>query len=245
MNGAQRSGRADVAGGGGGVCGRWRGRGRRRFARRWWRDLLRRATPLEAKYLLKLMLGDMRIGVKQSLVEEAIAVAAGGGSWRAVRHAVMLEADLGAAALRAFAGTLDEARMRLFHPLGFMLACPVETPEEAMERFTAKPPKRRGGEEAKADVEVKDVMRGGCGGGRVGGGCGEPEAATSGTSQTWRTAGGVQAFLEDKYDGMRAQVHCGDAAQPGRVAIYSRNREDITRELSGAGGGVRRRARSR
>jgi DNA ligase-1 len=38
----------------------------------------------------------------------------------------------------------------------------------------------------------------------------------------------VLAFLEDKYDGMRAQVHCGDALQPGRVAIYSRNREDIT-----------------
>ena len=37
---------------------------------------LRRASPLEAKYLLKLMSGDMRIGVKQSLVEEAIAVAA-------------------------------------------------------------------------------------------------------------------------------------------------------------------------
>jgi DNA ligase-1 len=35
-------------------------------------------------------------------------------------------------------------------------------------------------------------------------------------------------FLEDKYDGMRAQVHCGDAGQPGRVAIYSRNREDVT-----------------
>ncbi len=38
----------------------------------------------------------------------------------------------------------------------------------------------------------------------------------------------VQAFLEDKYDGMRAQLHCGDPTQPGRVAIYSRNREDIT-----------------
>jgi DNA ligase-1 len=38
----------------------------------------------------------------------------------------------------------------------------------------------------------------------------------------------VKAFLEDKYDGMRAQVHCGDAGQPGRVAIYSRNREDVT-----------------
>ena len=32
--------------------------------------------------------------------------------------------------------------MRLFHPLGFMLASPVETPEEAVERFTAKPAKK-------------------------------------------------------------------------------------------------------
>jgi DNA ligase 1 len=38
----------------------------------------------------------------------------------------------------------------------------------------------------------------------------------------------VEAFVEDKYDGMRAQVHCGDVEQPGRVAVYSRNREDIT-----------------
>src|SRR5246127_3201137 len=89
--------------------------------------LLRRATPLEAKYLLKLMLGDMRIGVKQSLVEEAIAAAAG-VPVADVRHAVMMEADLGAAVRRAFAGTLREARMRLFHPLGFMLASPVDSP---------------------------------------------------------------------------------------------------------------------
>ena len=75
--------------------------------------LLRRATPLEAKYLLKLMLGDMRIGVKQSLVEEAIAEAAG-AEVAAVRHAVMLEADLSRAVERAFAGTLAEARMRSF-----------------------------------------------------------------------------------------------------------------------------------
>jgi DNA ligase-1 len=152
--------------------------------------LLRRSTPLEAKYLLKLMSGDMRIGVKQSLVEEAIAVAASEPmsenpghpvSVAAVRHAVMLEADLAVAVRRAFAGTLDEARMRLFHPLGFMLASPVDSPEEAVERFAGK-----------------------------------QGAAT------------VEAFLEDKYDGMRAQVHCGDAEQPGRVVIYSRNRDDVT-----------------
>ena len=145
--------------------------------------LLRRASPLEAKYLLKLMLGDMRIGVKQSLVEEAIAVAAS-VPVEEVRHAVMLEADLASAVKRAFAGTLAEARMRLFHPLGFMLASPVASPEEAVERFTEK---------------------------------GDESVGVS-----------VEAFLEDKYDGMRAQVHCGDPEQAGRVAIYSRNREDVT-----------------
>jgi DNA ligase-1 len=158
--------------------------------------LLRRATPLEAKYLLKLMLGDMRIGVKQSLIEEAIAVAAG-AEVVAVRHAVMLEADLSRAVERAFVGSLDEARMRLFHPLGFMLASPVETPEEAVERFTEK------------------VVAG-------------KKAGPSPAAQDDKSVVGVPAFLEDKYDGMRAQVHCGDRSQPGRVAIYSRNREDIT-----------------
>jgi ATP-dependent DNA ligase len=38
-------------------------------------DLLQRATPLEAKYLIKIILGDMRTGIQVSLVEEAIAAA--------------------------------------------------------------------------------------------------------------------------------------------------------------------------
>jgi DNA ligase-1 len=206
--------------------------------------MLRRATPLEAKYLLKLMLGDMRIGVKQSLVEEAIAVAAE-APVESVRRAVMLEADLAGAVKRAFAGTLEEARMRLFHPLGFMLASPVETPEAAAERFTEKPMKvvvkEKASRKKKADTEDFDSLE-------------EPEATSLsfnslGTGSSIRTArlaqddnllqsGGrsiseaqrhvIEAFLEDKYDGMRAQVHCGDAQQPGRVAIYSRNREDVT-----------------
>ena len=183
--------------------------------------LLRRATPLEVKYLLKLMLGDMRIGVKQSLVEEAIAEAAA-AEVAAVRHAVMLEADLSRAVERAFAGTLAEARMRLFHPLGFMLASPVETPEEAVERFTAKPekpepkPKRRG--KKAADVLAEDSAEEGLAEDV------EAEAAQSGESGD----SAVHALIEDKYDGIRAQVHCGDPEQRGRVAIYSRNREEIT-----------------
>jgi DNA ligase-1 len=183
-------------------------------------ELLRRASALEAKYLLKLMLGDMRIGVKQSLVEEAIAVAAG-ADVEAVRHAVMLEADLGAAAERAFAGTLGEARMRLFHPLGFMLASPVETPEEAVERFTAKPAREVEGKKtrrrkAESALEDEDPARE------------EGSIPTSGEELPDMGHPEVLAFLEDKYDGMRAQVHCGAADLAGRVAIYSRNREDIT-----------------
>jgi DNA ligase-1 len=231
--------------------------------------MLRRATPLEAKYLLKLMLGDMRIGVKQSLVEEAIAVAAG-ASVEAVRRAVMLEADLADAVRRAFAGTLDAARMRLFHPLGFMLASPVETPEEAVERFTEKPAKvvvaKKPGrrkkdatdEQLSADVEADGgemhiasdkqgrlpheawhivQQKEGRVAPAVAGASPMPvnddqkleaEADIEGEQALQSATHAVQAFLEDKYDGMRAQVHCGDAEQPGRVAIYSRNREDVT-----------------
>src|SRR6185312_6587278 len=190
--------------------------------------LLRRATPLEVKYLLKVMLGDMRIGVKQSLVEEAIAVAAG-ADVSAVRHAVMLEADLARAVERAFAGTLGEARMTLFHPLGFMLASPVDTPEEAVARFTEPPPKVVAPKVKKArkkkaspeDVVAVDAAEEGLAEDV------ETEAALD-SPLSAEAAVPVLAFLEDKYDGMRAQVHCGDPLQPGRVAIYSRNREDIT-----------------
>jgi DNA ligase-1 len=232
--------------------------------------MLRRATPLEAKYLLKLMLGDMRIGVKQSLVEEAIAVAAE-APVEVVRHAVMLEADLASAVRRAFTGTLPEARMRLFHPLGFMLASPVETPEEAVERFTEKPPKAgaskkiakekrpKRGEKAQQslrralerhperETEVSVAVEAKSEGRGVASvqqadvdaeefpdapaldviGAGDPENEGQRSIAVFHVRE-VEAFLEDKYDGMRAQVHCGDAGQPGRVAIYSRNREDVT-----------------
>src|SRR5580658_781667 len=160
--------------------------------------LLRRATPLEAKFLLKLMLGDMRIGVKQSLVEEAIAEATG-AEVAAVRHAVMLEADLSRAVERAFANTLSEARMTHFHPLGFMLASPVETPEEAFERFTAKPEKlakpksksRRGNKDA-SELLPEDAAEEGL--------AEDVEAKAGPIAESCQR--GVHALIEDKYDGI-------------------------------------------
>jgi DNA ligase-1 len=99
------------------------------------RDLLSLATPLEAKYLVKIMTGDLRIGLKESLVEEAIAKAYS-GTTAAVQRANMLLGDIGETVRHAAAGRLGEARMRLFHPLGFMLASPVESTEEGLSYFS-------------------------------------------------------------------------------------------------------------
>ena len=132
------------------------------------REMLSHATPLEAKYLVKVITGDLRIGLKESLVEEAVAKAYG-GTLRQVQRANMLLGDIGETLLLAAAGKLAEATMRLFHPLGFMLASPTESAEDAMSYFK-------------------------------------------------------NAWVEDKYDGIRAQVHSsGD-----KVRIFSRTRDDIT-----------------
>jgi DNA ligase-1 len=149
------------------------------------RDLLVKATALETKYLVKLISGDMRIGVKQAQVEEAIGVAFE-RELKQLRDSVMLLGDLRKVVAMAAADTLGEARMKLFHPLGFMLASPVETVDEALDRFGTEVP----------EGTDDDVI--------------------------------AQALLEDKFDGIRAQLHCGDPEQPGRVALFSRSRDDMT-----------------
>jgi DNA ligase-1 len=130
--------------------------------------LLARATALEAKYLVKIITGEMRIGLKESQVEEAIAKAYG-RELATVRRANMLVGDIGEAVVLAANDKLSEARMRLFHPIGFMLATPVENAEEAFTEFE-------------------------------------------------------HALVEDKYDGIRAQVHISR----DKVRIFSRTLDEIT-----------------
>jgi DNA ligase-1 len=98
------------------------------------RDLLNRVTPLEAKYIVKIMTGDLRIGLKESLVEEAIGKAHD-ATLREVQRANMLLGDIGETLRFAAEGKLAQAKMRLFHPLGFMLASPIETAEEGLTYF--------------------------------------------------------------------------------------------------------------
>jgi DNA ligase 1 len=117
------------------------------------RDLLARARPLEAKYVVKIMTGDLRIGLKESLVEEAIAKAYAGtpaselagamknavmkdATLKDVQRANMLLGDIGETVRLAAQGQLSTAKMRIFHPLGFMLASPIESAEEGLSYFT-------------------------------------------------------------------------------------------------------------
>src|SRR5260370_9695330 len=55
------------------------------------RDLLARGTPLEAKYIVKIMTGDLRIGLKECWVEEAVAKAYAGTPAGARREAQRTE----------------------------------------------------------------------------------------------------------------------------------------------------------
>jgi DNA ligase-1 len=132
------------------------------------RTLLSEISPLEAKYVIKIMTGDLRIGLKESLVEEAIAKAFD-AKLAEVQRANMLLGDIGEALRLAAEAKLAEAKMRLFHPIGFMLASPAESAEDALSYFQ-------------------------------------------------------NAWVEDKYDGIRAQAHCS----VDTVRFFSRTRDEIT-----------------
>src|SRR4029077_18499412 len=93
------------------------------------RRLLAKAKPAEVKYIVKIMTGDLRIGLRESLVEEAIAKAYE-RPIAAVRRANMLLGDIGETLLCAFRNELETVRFRLFHPIYFTLATPGENAGE-------------------------------------------------------------------------------------------------------------------
>ncbi|HYP50408.1 MAG TPA: hypothetical protein VEQ34_05660, partial [Pyrinomonadaceae bacterium] len=84
-------------------------------------DFLKPANNLEAKYIIKILSGDLRIGLLEGAVEDAIArmfeVPVGKVQWTN-----MLTGDIGETALLFRSGKADTARMRFFHPIKFMLA---------------------------------------------------------------------------------------------------------------------------
>ena len=98
--------------------------------------LLRRLHPEAARFVVKVISGEMRIGLSEGLVEAAIAEAFGLPVTQ-VKRVHLITGDIGETAVRCKRGQLDTSSVTLFQPVRFMLASPVETAAEAFERMGA------------------------------------------------------------------------------------------------------------
>ncbi|HEX6981830.1 MAG TPA: ATP-dependent DNA ligase [Balneolaceae bacterium] len=84
-------------------------------------------TPVEIKYFIRIMSqGSLRIGFESRSIISAIAIAFGKKTDN-VRYAHMITGSIGRTAVLCKNNNLDDASFKLFHPLSFMLASPVES----------------------------------------------------------------------------------------------------------------------
>jgi DNA ligase 1 len=130
---------------------------------------LRHLSALESKYFIKLCTSELRIGLKESLVEEAIAQCYD-QPLATVQRANMLTGDISETLRQAAAGRLAEVQLELFRPISAMLASPVDSAADLIATFP------------------------------------------------------TGALVEEKFDGIRAQVH----KRGPQVEIYSRTLDRVT-----------------
>jgi DNA ligase 1 len=140
-------------------------------------DSLHTLTALDGSYVIRILTGDLRIGLKEGLVEESIARAFN-APLDDVREAHMLSGDIGETAVLARKGLLKTTEIALFRPVMSMLAVPEPSAKAAFERV-------------ERDFSEADV------------------------------------FVEQKFDGIRAQLHVG----PDRTEVYSRDLRNISNEF--------------
>jgi len=97
---------------------------------------LRRLHPEAARFLIKIIAGEMRIGLSEGLVEAAIAEAFEVPIAQ-VKRVHLITGDIGDTAVRCKNKQFDSTRVTPFQPFRFMLASPVEAPQEALDRMGA------------------------------------------------------------------------------------------------------------
>ena len=130
------------------ALGRERGPGSRGRKERLLADLFAQLTPLEAKYVAKNLIREMRTGAAEGVVLDALALLAGGDR-RAVERAHQSLGDLAEVAARVLASRgqpLPPSTLAYFRPLRPMLAQSAESASEAVAVF-----KGRAGIEEKLD----------------------------------------------------------------------------------------------
>jgi DNA ligase-1 len=98
------------------------------------RSRLATLSASEGQYVVKILSGDLRIGLREGLVEEAIARAFE-APLDEVKEASMLLGDTGATATLATRKELHRAELSIFRPIKCMLATPEPTAQAVWERF--------------------------------------------------------------------------------------------------------------
>lgn len=99
--------------------------------------ILINCSPLEAKYIVKIATGEMRIGAVEGLVELGVAKAFGSEPAQ-LRQALLLSSDITHVAILAKRGSLSSVIMKPLVPLSFMLADVMFSAEEIADYY-AKP----------------------------------------------------------------------------------------------------------
>src|SRR5207302_9630863 len=99
-------------------------------------SLLRRMDAESTRFFIKIVSGEMRIGLSEGLVEAAIAEAFAVPITQ-VKRVHLVTGDIGETAVRCKQGEFEASSITLFQPVRFMLASPVETPAEVFHRMGA------------------------------------------------------------------------------------------------------------
>lgn len=97
-------------------------------------QLFSKMTADEARYVVKILTGDTRLGLKEGLLEEAIAKTFDQDA-DLVREVHMLTGDIGETGRLAYQGKLSDAGLVPFQPVKVMLASPKETAEDIWEKL--------------------------------------------------------------------------------------------------------------
>jgi DNA ligase-1 len=100
-------------------------------------SMIRRLDPEAARFFIKIISGELRIGLSEGLVEAAIAEAFGVPITQ-VKRVHLVTGDIGETAVRCKRGEFEASSITLFQPVRFMLASPVETAGEVFERMAAE-----------------------------------------------------------------------------------------------------------
>ena len=117
-----------------------KGKGSQDLKMKYISSLLNDATPLEAKFVLKILLGTLRLGIAENTVMDALAIAFTGKkeNKEQIENAYNVSSDLGKVSLIVATDGIDgikKFKISLFSPIRPMLADRIKSEEDAIKKM--------------------------------------------------------------------------------------------------------------